>query len=84
MTQAGDDEPAMKAFREAIRIMPDYADAHANLGAALTSTTMSRRSANWKKKFALAPDSVKAQYNLAVAYSTGSGQGTKEIDKSAR
>jgi len=27
LTQAGDDEPAITAFREAVRIKPDYADA---------------------------------------------------------
>ena len=58
----------MKAFREAIRIMPDYADAHANLGGALTSTDDEQAIRELEKAVALAPDSVKAQFNLAVAY----------------
>ena len=38
LIQAGDDEAGIAALREAVRISPDYADARANLGAALTPT----------------------------------------------
>ena len=81
LTQAGDDEPALKAFRDAIHIMPDYADAHANLGAALISSDVEQAIRELEKAVALAPDSVKAQYNLAVAYGTSSAPGAKEIEQ---
>jgi len=81
LTQADADEPAMKAFRDAIRIMPDYADAHANLGAVLTSFDGEQAIRELEKAVALAPNSVKAQYNLAVAYGTSSAQGAKEIEQ---
>ena len=48
--------PAIAAFREAIRIKPDYADAHANLGAALTSTDGEQAIRELEKAVALAPD----------------------------
>src|SRR5207237_2637959 len=68
LTQADDDEPAIAAFREALRIRPDYADAHANLGAALTSTDSAQAIRELERAVTLAPASVKAQFNLAVAY----------------
>ena len=70
LTQTDDDPGAIAAFREAIRISPDYADAHANLGAALIPTDANKPSTNSRRRFALAPASVKAQFNLATAYGT--------------
>jgi tetratricopeptide (TPR) repeat protein len=81
LTQAGDDEPALAAFRDAIRLKPDFADAHANLGAALTSTDAEQAISELEKAVALAPDSVKAQFNLAVAYGVGSSRGAREVEQ---
>jgi tetratricopeptide (TPR) repeat protein len=82
LAQADDDEAAMAAFREAIRIRPDYADAHANLGATLTSTDAEQAISELEKSVTLAPGSVKAQFNLAVAYAASPSHGpTKEIDQ---
>jgi len=81
LTQGGDDQPAIAAFRDAIRVKPDYADAHANLGAALTSTDVEQAISELEKAVALAPDSVKAQFNLAVAYGASPNRGAKEIEQ---
>ena len=82
LTQANDDEAAMAAYREALRISPDYADAHANLGAALTPTDAEQAIVELEKAVALAPASVKAQFNLAVAYGGSPKVGpAKEIEQ---
>ena len=81
LIQAGDDEPAIAAFRNAIRIKPDYADAHANLGAALTSTDVEQAISELEEAVALSPESVKAQFNLAVAYGASPSHEAKEIEQ---
>jgi tetratricopeptide (TPR) repeat protein len=81
LIQAGEDEAGIKALREAIRIGPDYADAHANLGAALTTTDVAEAVRELEKAVALSPGSVKAQFNLAVAYAATAGGTGKEIDQ---
>ena len=84
LTQADDDEEGTAAFRQAIRIKPDYADAHANLGAALTATDVEQAITELEKAVSLAPDSVKAQFNLAVAYGASAKQGAKETEQLQR
>jgi tetratricopeptide (TPR) repeat protein len=82
LTQDGDDEAAVAAFREAIRISPNYADPHANLGATLTSTDSEQAIRELEKAVALAPGSVKAQFNLAAAYGAKPDYGpSKEIEQ---
>jgi tetratricopeptide (TPR) repeat protein len=82
LTQSDDDPGALAAFREALRISPDYADAHANLGAALIPTDAEQAIRELEKAVALAPASVKAQFNLAAAYAASSSHGsTKEIEQ---
>jgi tetratricopeptide (TPR) repeat protein len=82
LAQGDNDEPAVAAFREAIRIRPDYADAHANLGATLTQTDAEQAIRELEQAVALAPNSVKAQFNLAVAYAAGPNAGSaKEIEQ---
>ena len=81
LIQAGEDEAGIRALREAIRIGPDYADAHANLGAALTTTDVAEAVRELEKAVALSPGSVKAQFNLAVAYAATAGGAAKEIDQ---
>ncbi len=68
LIQSGDDDGGIAALREAVRVSPDYADAHANLGAALTPTDAEAAIRELEKAVALAPTSVKAQFNLAIAY----------------
>jgi tetratricopeptide (TPR) repeat protein len=81
LTQSDDDEAAMAAFREAIRIRPDYADAHANLGAALIPTDGEQAIRELEKAVALEPATVKAQFNLATAYGASPKYGAaKEIE----
>ena len=82
LIQAGDDPNGIAALREAVRLAPDYADAHANLGAALTPTDPEEAIRELEKAVALAPTSVKAQFNLATAYGSSSRQGpAKEIER---
>ena len=80
--QADQDEEGLAALREAVRISPDYADAHANLGAALTPTNPKEAIKELEKAVALAPDSVKVQFNLATAYGASPDLGpAKEIEQ---
>ena len=82
LTQSDDDEAAIAAFREAIRIQPNYADAHANLGAALIPTDADQAIRELEKAVALEPASVKAQFNLAQAYGASPSHGpAKEIEQ---
>ena len=81
LVQAGEDEAGVAALREATRISPDYADAHANLGAALTATDAAEAVRELEKAVSLAPGSVKAQFNLALAYGAASGGTAKEIEQ---
>src|SRR5438552_2474280 len=65
-----------------LRISPDYADAHANLGAVLTLTDSEQAVRELEKAVALAPGSLKAQFNLAVAYGQNPSYGpAKEIEQ---
>ena len=82
LIQSGDDDGGIAALREAVRISPDYADAHDNLGAALTPTNVKEAIGELEKAVALAPNSAKAQFNLAVAYGASSSLGpAKEIEQ---
>ena len=82
LIQSGDDPNGIAALREAVRLAPDYADAHANLGAALTPTDADEAIRELERAVALAPTSVKAQFNLATAYGSSSTRGSaKEIEQ---
>jgi len=82
LAQGNDEKAAIAEFREALRISPDYADAHANLGAALTTTDGEEAVRELAKAVALAPGSLKAQFNLAVAYGANANYGlAKEIEQ---
>ena len=82
LIQSGDDPGGIAAFREAVRLQPDYADAHANLGAALTPTDAEEAVRELEKAVALAPGSVKARFNLAAAYGASPAGGpAKEIEQ---
>jgi tetratricopeptide (TPR) repeat protein len=82
LVQAGDDEAGIVELRQAVRIDSDYADAHANLGAALTPADAEEAIRELEKAVALAPRSVNAQFNLAVAYGASRSRGAgKEIEQ---
>ena len=82
LIQAGDDEAGIASLREAVRIGPDYAEARANLGAALTPTNAEEAIRELEKAVVLAPASVMAQFNLALAYgASGTAGHAKEIQQ---
>jgi tetratricopeptide (TPR) repeat protein len=82
LIQAGQDDGGIAALREAVRIRPDYADGHANLGAALTPTDADEAVRELERAVALAPTSVNAQFNLAIAYGGIPGGGSeKEVEQ---
>jgi tetratricopeptide (TPR) repeat protein len=82
LIQTGEDDAGIASLREAVRISPDYAEARANLGAALTPTNAAAAIRELEKAVALAPGSVSAQFNLAVAYGASGTTGhAKEIQQ---
>jgi len=82
LIQTGEDEAGISSLREAVRISPDYADARTNLGAALTPTNADAAIRELEKAVAMAPASVKAQFNLAVAYGANAKLGpAKEVEQ---
>jgi len=84
LAQADDGEGAIKEFREALRVQPNFVDALTNLGAALISTSADTGEAVrvLEKAVALAPTSLKAQFNLAEAYGADPSYGRpKEIEQ---
>ena len=82
LTQTGDDEGAAKAFREAERLAPKWAEPAANLGALLTASDPAAAMRELDRALALEPESVKAQYNLALAYGVSSLHGINaEMDQ---
>ena len=84
LAQADDGAGAITEFREAVRIQPNYVDALTNLGAALISTSADTVEAVrvLEKAVALAPTSIKAQFNLAEAYGADPSYGRpKEIEQ---
>src|SRR5205823_6571507 len=82
LAQSDEDDKATAEFREAIRLYPDYAEAHANLGATLIPTDVEQAIVELEKAVALQPASVKAQFNLAEAYGRSPRYGSaKQIEQ---
>jgi tetratricopeptide (TPR) repeat protein len=67
--EAGKHEQAVQAFREAIRLKPDYADAWYNLGVANRESGQYQEAVQaCREAIRLKPDDAEAWYNLGVAY----------------
>ncbi|MFZ3064542.1 MAG: tetratricopeptide repeat protein [Nitrospirota bacterium] len=67
--EAGLYKEAIEAYKQAIRIKPDLAEAHYNLGYAYDSLDMYREAIEaYKQAIRIKPDKANANYNLGVAY----------------
>jgi Flp pilus assembly protein TadD len=76
----GRKEDAEAEYRDALRINPDYADAHNNLGLLLDD--MGRKEdaeAEYRDALRINPDDAEAHGNLGILYSeTGSNEAAKK------
>ncbi len=67
--EAGMHKEAVEAYKQAIRIKPDDADAHYNLGVAYGKLVMYREGIEaYKQAIRIKPDDADAHYNLGVTY----------------
>jgi tetratricopeptide (TPR) repeat protein len=65
-----------------VRIRPDYADAHANLGAVLLLSDAEQAISELEKAISIDPTLIKAQFNLAEAYGNSPSHGPpKQIEQ---
>jgi len=65
--RAGHPNAAMGEYREAMRIKPDSADAHNNLGVALLSTgQIAAAVGQYREAVELKPEFTEARYNLCL------------------
>ena len=68
--EAGLHKKAIEAYKQAIRIKPDIAEAHYNLGVAYGELGMYREAMEaFKQAIRIKPDDAEAHYNLGVIYS---------------
>jgi tetratricopeptide (TPR) repeat protein len=82
LAQNGENEKATNEFREAIRLRPGYADAHANLGAVLMLSDVAEAIGELERALSLDPALIKAQFNLAEAYGNSPRYGVaKQIEQ---
>ena len=82
LAQNGENEKAANEFREAIRLCPGYADAHANLGAVLMLSDVAEAIGELERALSLDPALIKAQFNLAEAYGNSPRYGVaKQIEQ---
>ena len=64
-------DEAVAEYRAAIRLKPDYAEAHYNLGIALTDQgKLDEAVAEYRAAIRLQPDYAEAHYNLGIALGT--------------
>ena len=64
----GDHGTAIRHYREAVRLRPDYTEAHSNLGTALLSTGRAAQALrHLRRAVDIEADSGPARYNLGVA-----------------
>ena len=75
----------IEAYKQTIRIQPDYADAHFNLGVAYANLGRWQDAAEaYKQAVRIKPDYAEAHYNLGVAYTNlGRWQDAAEAYKQA-
>jgi len=67
---AGLDGEAIEAFKEAIRIKPDFAEAHNSLGFSYGKLGMDKEAIEaYKQAIRIKPDYANAHFNLGVSYS---------------
>jgi tetratricopeptide (TPR) repeat protein len=67
--ESGRHEEARDAFMQAVRVKPDYADAHYNLGVAYGKSGKNKEAIEaFKQTIRFKPDYAEAQYGLGVAY----------------
>ena len=60
---------AVEAYKQAIRIKPDYAEAHYNLGFSYDELGLCREAVEaYKQAIRIKPDYAEAHYNLGVSY----------------
>ena len=62
-------QDAVEAYKQAIRIKPDFAEAHCNLGVAYGELGRSQDAIeSYKQAIRIKPDYAEAHYNLGVTY----------------
>jgi tetratricopeptide (TPR) repeat protein len=67
--QLGELEKAKKSYEQAVKLKPDYGEAHNNLGAIYYSQKSYRKAVNtYKKALRYSPDSASIHMNLSIAY----------------
>jgi len=68
LLKAGHGAAAIEHYREAVRLKPDYIEAHTNLGIALSASgRLPEAMAEYEAALELNPDYPKAHYNLGLA-----------------
>ncbi len=79
---ASDVEEEIEACKQAIRINPDFAEAHFNLGVAYGDSGMYKEAIDaFKQAISINPDFAEAHFNLGVAYGK-SGMHKEAIESS--
>ena len=69
LLEAGLNKESIEAFKQAIRIKPDYANAHYNLGVVYGKSVMYKESIEaFKQAIRIKPDDAEAHLGLGVAY----------------
>jgi tetratricopeptide (TPR) repeat protein len=69
LVNAGRLQEAIEHYEQALRLKPDYVEAHNNLGAALANAgRLQEAIEHYQQALRLKPDFTNAYYNLALAY----------------
>ena len=66
---SGDNKEAINAYKQALKIKPDLAEAYYNLGVSYGKLDMHKEAVDaYKQAIRIKPDIIAAHYNLGVAY----------------